>query len=91
MSFTLNLPVNSVSFGQVSTLLLRELYKKNLNDFTLYPIGDRYDLSTQESDEGFLNFLQARTADFVSKIKHWHIITEKRDKQLLSNYISLKI
>ena len=33
MSFTLNLPVNSVSFGQVSTLLLRELYKKNLNDF----------------------------------------------------------
>jgi len=80
MSFTLNLPVNSVSFGQVSTLLLRELYKKNLNDFILYPIGDRYDLSTQESDEGFFNFIQARTADFISKIKRtdpafklWHL------------------
>ena len=80
MSFTLNLPVNSVSFGQVSTLLLRELYKKNLNNFTLYPIGDRYDLSTQESDEGFFNFIQTRTSDFISKIKRtdpvfklWHL------------------
>jgi glycosyltransferase involved in cell wall biosynthesis len=80
MSFTLNLPVNSVSFGQVSTLLLRELYKKNLNDFTLYPIGDRFDLSTQESDQGFFNFLQSHASDFLSKIKRtdpvfklWHL------------------
>jgi hypothetical protein len=79
MSFTLNLPVNSVSFGQVSTLLLRELHKKNSN-FTLYPIGDRYDLSCQELDEGFLSFIKDKTSDFLSKInrkdpcfKLWHL------------------
>jgi glycosyltransferase involved in cell wall biosynthesis len=99
MSFTLNLPVNSVSFGQVSTLLLRELYKKNLNDFTLYPIGDRYDLSTQESDEGFFNFIQSRTADFLSKIKRidplfklWHIngsLDSPSDKRYLLSFYEL--
>lgn len=80
MSFTLNLPVNSVSFGQVSTLLLRELYKKNLTDFNLYPIGDRLDLSTQELDEGFFKFIQERTNGFLQKVKRkdpcfklWHL------------------
>jgi tetratricopeptide (TPR) repeat protein len=45
MSLSLNLPVNSVSFGQISTLILRELFKCN-KDVSLIPIGQP-DLSTQ--------------------------------------------
>jgi hypothetical protein len=79
MSFTLNLPINSVSFGQVSTLLLKELHKRNI-DFKLYPIGDKIDLSSQDVDENFINYLRSKSSDFLSKIKRsepsfklWHI------------------
>jgi hypothetical protein len=98
MSFTLNLPVNSVSFGQVSTLILRELYQKNIN-FTLYPIGDRYDLSSQESDEGFFKFIQDRTNNFLANIKReepclklWHLngsIESPSDKRYLISFYEL--
>jgi len=99
MSFTLNLPVNSVSFGQVSTLLLRELYKKNLTDFNLYPIGDRLDLSTQELDEGFFKFVQERTNGFLQRVKRkdscfklWHLngsFESVSDKRYLLSFYEL--
>jgi len=99
MSFTLNLPVNSVSFGQVSTLLLRELYKKNINDFNLYPIGDRLDLSTQELDEGFFKYLQDKANGFLHKIKRkdpcfklWHLngsFDSVSDKRYLLSFYEL--
>lgn len=98
MSFTLNLPVNSVSFGQVSTLLLRELFLKKEN-FILYPIGDRYDLSSQESDEGFFKFIQERTNNFLANIKRkdpcfklWHLngsLDSPSDKRYLLSFYEL--
>jgi hypothetical protein len=46
MTVNCNLPVNAVSFGQLSTLFLREVFKNN-NNLTLFPIGNNIDLGTQ--------------------------------------------
>ena len=64
MSFILNVPINAVSFGQVSTLLAREFYLKN-KDFILFPIGNGLDVGTQEADEGFFNYLKNQTDNFL--------------------------
>ena len=56
MSLTFNVPVNSVSFGQLSTALLRHCYSNNI-DVNLFPIG-KVDVSTQETDEQFNQFLK---------------------------------
>tara|TARA_Y100000004_G_scaffold194757_1_gene260121 strand:+ start:429 stop:1514 length:1086 start_codon:yes stop_codon:yes gene_type:complete len=60
MAFSLNLPVNSVSFGQVSALLLRGLYERQVNP-PLFTIGGNVDLSTQTPDEGFFNWVKTLT------------------------------
>jgi len=44
--FALHLPLNSVSFGQVSFCLLREIYEKKLNP-CIFPIGEKIETSTQ--------------------------------------------
>ena len=44
--FSLELPVNSVSFGQVSVALLREFHARGLQP-CLFPIGDNIDLNCQ--------------------------------------------
>ena len=54
MNFAVNFPINSVSFGQVSTLILRELYKRNMNP-CIFPIGDT-DLSVQAEDKEFFEY-----------------------------------
>jgi len=80
MSFTLNIPINSVSFGQISTILLRELYSKKINPDVL-PIGNAIDLSTQDNiDENFSNWLKSNAENFLSKysknnkcFKIWHL------------------
>jgi hypothetical protein len=79
MSFTFNLPINSVSFGQISTLLLRELHNAKTNVGVL-PIGN-IDLSTQSDlTQEFQNWLQQsinsslETFNRKNKIfKLWHI------------------
>lgn len=79
MSFTLNVPVNSVSFGQVSTLLLKEFFKKN-KDLTLLPIGNSLDLSCQNDENDFFSYVKEKSSDFLAKVKRenpcfklWHI------------------
>ena len=99
MSFTLNLPVNSVSFGQVSSLILREVYKKNINEFSLYPIGDNLDLSSQDLEEGFIEFLRDKANNYLSKLKRedpcfklWHLngsIDSISDKRFLLSFYEL--
>jgi len=99
MSFILNLPVNSVSFGQVSTLILRELHKKKINDFVLYPIGNQIDLSSQDIDESFAKFVQERSENFISNIKRenscfklWHLngsLDSCSDKRYLLSFYEL--
>lgn len=99
MSFTLNLPVNPVSFGQVSTLLLKEIYLKKINEFVLYPIGDRLDLSTQDGEEDFFKFLQEKTTSFLANVKRqnpcfklWHLngsLESASDKRYLLSFYEL--
>ena len=57
MNLALNVPLNSVSFGQTSTALLREMKKRSL-DPSIFPIGGQVDLSTQEPDHEFDKWVQ---------------------------------
>lgn len=58
MKLCLNLPINSVSFGQISTLLLREIQKSKELDPHIFLIGNQVDLSSQENiDQEFANWL----------------------------------
>ena len=79
MDFTLNLPLNGVSFGQVSVALLREFYKKELSPLIL-PIGGNVDLATQEIDDDFRMWIESRINEGLRKhsrntptFKLWHI------------------
>ena len=57
--FSLNLPVNSVSFGQVSVALLREFHARGLQP-SIFPIGDSIDLASQDTvDEDFQKWIQS--------------------------------
>lgn len=98
MSFILNVPINSVSFGQVSTLLVRELYNKNI-DFSLFPIGDRLDLSSSSEDKNFFDYIYQKSSGFLSKIKRsdscfklWHLngsIESISNRRLLLSFYEL--
>ena len=61
MNIALNLPINRVSFGQVSTLILRTLFEQEQagakNDIFLFPIGN-IDLGSQNTDEAFQVWLK---------------------------------
>jgi hypothetical protein len=79
MSLAFNLPINSVSFGQISTLVLRELYNSKVN-VGILPIGN-VDLSTQSDlNQEFGSWLQQsinsslETFNRKNKIfKLWHL------------------
>ena len=56
--FSLNLPLNTVSFGQVSTLILRELYKRDSNKvLPIFPMGGTIDFSSQEVNQEFMEWV----------------------------------
>jgi len=78
MDFTLNLPINSVSFGQVSVALLREFYKKGMSPLII-PIGN-IDLSTQDIDDDFKLWIDSCVKKSLKKhsrttptFKLWHL------------------
>lgn len=79
MSLAFNLPINSVSFGQISTLILRELHASKTN-VGILPIGNP-DLSTQSDlSQEFINWLQQsvnsslETYNRKNKLfKLWHL------------------
>ena len=78
MDYCLELPINPVSFGQVSTSLLKEVRGRGL-DPCIFLIGNN-DLSTQKKDEEFekwltKNIIKApRVHDRNNKaIKLWHL------------------
>ena len=56
MNFALHLPINGVSFGQVSTALLREFHQRGVQPF-LFTIG-QVDLNSQEADPKFNSWIQ---------------------------------
>ena len=98
MSFGFNCPINSVSFGQVSTALLRESRKRG-QDIAIYPIGDKADLSTQKEDKDFLKWIEGAIKDFNTSFKRedpafklWHLNGSNSfisDKQALFTFYEL--
>lgn len=84
MNLAFNLPVNSVSFGQTSTLILRTIFDriKSGQDIQvkLFPIGGGYDLSSQKKDVEFEKWLNScilnaalnhKRSDRIFKL--WHL------------------
>ena len=81
MKLCLHVPVNQVSFGQLSTLLLREVYNSKELDSSIFLIGNSVDLASQKNlDQDFLNWLQNQIKDTLSThdrntdtFKLWHL------------------
>ena len=80
MNFTFNMPLNRVSFGQVSMSLLREMYNRtDSNSIRLFPIS-QIDLQSFLIDEGFKAFLEKSIKEAqlshtrnTPTVKLWHI------------------
>lgn len=78
-NFALELPINSLSFGQTSTLLLRSLYERGINP-CIFPIGNP-DLSAQTGlTQEFANWLKQNIETAPERhnrnnpiFKLWHI------------------
>ena len=97
--FSLQLPVNSVSFGQVSVALLREFHARGLQP-CLFPIGDNIDLHSQDNaSEDFQKWLQSC---IVKRLEHhsrsnptfklWHLngsLESFSEKQILFTFHEL--
>jgi len=99
MSLSLNLPINSVSFGQTSVLLLRELVKNN-KDLLIFPIGNNIDLNSQVGlEKDFLDTIQKSVSNSLSNHKRsnkifklWHLngsLESFSEKQTLLSFYEL--
>lgn len=96
MDFSVNVPINSVSFGQSSIAILREMYKLGLNP-NIFPIGGSVDLSTQKEDGDFNNWLinNIKKAHRSHKrnvpvLKLWHLnssLESISNKQVLLTFL----
>jgi hypothetical protein len=85
-SVALNVPINSVSFGQISTLLLKTYHKKSLAgeslpDPMIFPLGGQVDLSSQKKDDLFELWLNKRSTEALEAhkksdpcFKLWHLV-----------------
>lgn len=74
-----NAPLNSLSFGQVSTAIIREFYKKNL-PIKFFPVGGNTDVSSQNPDPQFDKYIRDSMSGLLSRFnrkensfKLWHI------------------
>jgi hypothetical protein len=84
MKLGLHLPINSVSFGQTATLLLRCLYEREKAsqtdiDWHLFPIGNT-DLSSQKVEQEFANWINSKIVKAyesfsrdIPTFKLWHL------------------
>ena len=78
MDFALHLPINGVSFGQVSTALLREFHGRGVQP-SLFTIG-QVDLASQETSQEFNEWIQEGIKRAFEKhnrdtpiLKLWHL------------------
>ena len=101
-SVAFNVPINSVSFGQISTLLLKTYHKKvlageDLPELRLFPLGGQVDLASQSKDDLFELWLQKRAHDALENhpktdpcFKLWHLVGSlesfSKEQSLLSFY-----
>ena len=75
----LNVPINQVSFGQVSIGLLREIFSRK-ESVNIFPIGQQLDLSSNEPDKSFSDWLNTCLKNSLSSysrkdkgLKLWHL------------------
>jgi len=97
-NLALHLPVNAVSFGQVSVGILREFYRRKLEP-CLFLIGDQADLSVYNSDSDFTKWIQNginkalkdhKRSDPIFKL--WHLngsLESYSDRQILLTFYEL--
>jgi len=97
-NLALHLPVNAVSFGQVSVGILREFYRRKLEP-CLFLIGNQADLTVYNADQDFSNWIQAcvqksqkdhKRSNPVFKL--WHIngsLESYSEKQILLTFYEL--
>ena len=97
--FALHLPLNSVSFGQVSFCILRELYERKLSP-CLFTIGEKVEISTQAqvTKDFALWVKELRSKAHTSHdrktpiIKLWHLtgsLESCSEKQILVTFYEL--
>lgn len=84
MKLAFNLPINPVSFGQASTLLLRTIYEREKNssekhDIYLFPIG-QVNLGSQQAEQSFIDWIKAKILNGSENYKRdipifklWHL------------------
>jgi len=97
MNYALNLPINTVSFGQVSVALLREIYKKE-HQPCLFPIGN-LEINAQKEDKDFFSWIESciNKATYLHDkttpiFKLWHFngsLSAYSKKQLLLSFYEL--
>ena len=97
MNLSFNLPLNSVSFGQVSTALLREVFKRNLEP-CLFPISN-VDITCQPEDKDFSDWIdecvkkgKLAHSRKTPTFKLWHIngsLESFSEKQMLYTFYEL--
>lgn len=98
-NLALHLPLNSVSFGQVSFCILRELYEKKLSP-SLFIIGDKIEITTQSKiTEDFATWIKGcREKAHLEHdrktpiIKLWHLtgsLESYSEKQTLVTFYEL--
>ena len=87
----LELPLNSLSFGNVSFNILRELYKRN-EKICLFPIGEKADLNAFEPEDSFKdwmsNSINERWGSYSvdnPSLKLWHINGSDNRKSRIQN------
>tara|TARA_R110002020_G_scaffold269623_2_gene484919 strand:+ start:2392 stop:3480 length:1089 start_codon:yes stop_codon:yes gene_type:complete len=96
--FALHLPLNGVSFGQVSTSLLREFHRKGVQP-CLFTIGQS-DLSSQETTEDFNKWIESgikKAFEYYDRntpiFKLWHLnhdsLTSYSKEQTLFTFYEL--
>ena len=97
MDFSLQLPVNNLSFGQVSICILKEMYKRGLEP-SLFPVNE--DISSFSIDEQFLSWLKsciAKGPRFHKRefpvFRLWHLnassLLSVSNKQILLSFYEL--
>ena len=97
MKLLLEIPLNRLSFGNVSYNLIRELYKLNV-DIGIFPIGN-VDLSAFDASEELKTYIEEainRRWDFLSSeipcLKLWHLngSENRKNKDQYLEILSLK-
>ena len=96
MTFSVQLPLNSLSFGQVSFNLLYEFYKMGLNPCIFKASDHQIDYSAYNFDQDFIDWISKNHNESFGRhsrkdpiIRLWHINDSLRsysDKQILLTF-----